>query len=657
MLRKHFIFWLIFTSMISCSKGPVSLDGIKPNLESKIVVFTDTFMLYDILDLSGNELSPNGDSIFLIQSILDTSYSGKALVNFQDSTYSISAFSAINSAPISFTLDTVHELRSLSQINLISLYDPTNYSGLSGQDGDTVDSYNGFNSVTPASQIVPPVLVAAVDSASVLDTVRLQSSVVNTLNFPVKGDYKLSTAGQVIFSKYIDLDVGETYEVDTILNGNVLGNKIKVLFDSVTSIGFTSPTLWSNSNQLTFEVTLSSASITHGVIYPKNSRVFIGGSAINIPVTTRQGDYELFVCSGRLDAQYTLHGLDGPFYLIREVTDSSGFSFLDSNIMVQSPNPFTRNIMFHNDSLDIRQGKIYSNYYVRPLHGFPVRIKPFGTIDVAYGGQNPWNNCYFEGQVDNSLRMFKRINNSGNPNYSHLMDSLNLSSSEVVVNLTGNGIGQLEIQDSSYVSYTLGEAAYGDSIYWNRGSQLIDFGLKNNVTRIRPLISIDSSFVGALPTSMESEVLVTAHSNTGVALQELQYVRTGIKRLLGYSEGRMGYTAETELTINTNGTLDSLIFGADSVAISFEGDAVAQFNTSSELFLSLHDQQGERLVYFEGQLNYNAEGWTTDEFTIENKHLTGEKLKLSFTGYIGELGQSYVGMNDHLTMRIKLSFY
>ena len=643
--------------MISCSRGPVSLDGIKPNLESKIVVFTDTFMLYDILDLSGNELSPNGDSIFLIQNILDTNFTGKALVGFQDSTYSISAFSAINNSPISFTLDSLNEFRALSQINLISLYDPMNFSGLSGQDGDTVDSYNGFNSVTPSSQIVAPVLVTAVDSASILDTVRLESSVVNSLNFPVKGLYKLSTAGQIIFSRYIDLDVGETYAVDTVLNGKALGNKIKVLFDSVTSIGFSNPTLWSNANQLTFQVTLSSASVSNGIIYPQNKRVFIGGSSIHVPVKNRSGDYELFICSGQLDAQYTLHGLDGPFYLIREITDSSGFSFLDSNIMVQSPSHFTRNIMFQNDSLDIHQGKIFSNYYVRPLSGFPIRIKPFGTIDAAYGAQNPWDNCYFEGNVNNTISLYKKVNNSDNPNYSHLMDSLNLSSSEIVVNLLGNGIGNLEIQDSAYISYSLGEAAYGDSIYWNRGSQLIDFGAKNNVIRNRPLISIDSSLMGALPKSMESEVLVTANSNTGVALQELQHVTTGIKRLLGYSEGRMRFTSQTELTINTNGTLDSLIFNADSVAISFEGDAAAQFNTSSELILSLDDQQGNRLVYFEGRLNYNDSGWSTDEFTIENKYLTGEKLKLSFIGFIGELGQTYVGMNDHLTMRIKLSFY
>jgi len=100
-----------------------------------------------------------------------------------------------------------------------------------------------------------------------------------------------------------------------------------------------------------------------------------------------------------------------------------------------------------------------------------------------------------------------------------------------------------------------------------------------------------------------------------------------------------------------------LIFNADSVGISFEGDAVAKFSTSSALILSLDDQQGNRLVYFEGRLNYNDSGWSTDEFTIENKYLTGEKLKLSFIGFIGELGQTYVGMNDHLTMRIKLSFY
>lgn len=659
MYRKLSIIGFFFATMISsCSKGPVSLGGIKPNLESKIVVFADTFMLHDILDLSGNELSQSGDSIFLVQNILDTSYTGRELLNFADSVFGLDSMKSINESDISLRLDSFSDSKFLNQINVISRYDPTNFGILSGYDNDTVTNYSGFNNVTPTNLIVTPFQVPNIDSTSTLDTVRLVTSVENHLNFEMNGHYRLVTGGQVLFSKYIDLPPGDSFTLDTIMYDKLLGKKIKLYFDTVTCPGFGTPVYWSNSNQLKFNISLSKAYVSNGIIEPVNERVFLGSSELNVPIENRGSAYDLYVCSGQLDAQYLLNGIDGPFYLIRVLTDSAGYFYSDSTLMVQSSSAFVRNIMFQGDSLHISMDqKIYAHYYIRPLTGFPIRLKSGYSVDASYGAQSKWDVCFYRGPAQNLLSLSDFIDNTTKTEYSHLIDSLNLTNSEIIVNINGNGIGYLSIADSSFIKYQAGKASYADTIAWNMGSQLSQLVTQNQIIRNRPLQAIDSSAMGALPTTLYSEVEITADTTLGMKLEEVHTVAAGMKRLLGYCEGQLKFVANTDLKINTNGLLDSLILTSDSIMISFEGDAQAEFTTSSDFELLLEGANGKKLVEYAGVLNYNNDGWFTEEYLISQEHLSGQNLKLFISGSIQELEGSYIGMSDFLSMRVKLSFY
>ena len=659
MLKRLTFLALVFASMIfSCSKGPVSFDGIKPNLDSKIVVFADTFMIYDILDLEGNELSPNGDSVFLIQHLLDETYSGRELLDFEDTTLSLTGMYPVNEQHISFRTDSVYDVKSLAQIGVISRYDSYNFGYLSGKDGDTLDSYAGFNNVTPSNAIVTPYQVSFVDSTSILDSVRMVATFANDLDLTLDGKYKLISGGKTFFSKQVNLTAGDTLVIDTVLYSKNIGKKVNVYFDSVTCPGFTTPVYWSISKKLEFRLSLSSTTVSHGKIKPVDERVFIGSSALPVPIKPRGGPYDVYVCSGKIDAQYVLGGIDGPFYLVREITDSATYSSVDSTLMVKSTSPFVRNILFQNDSLHISDSSaIYANYYIRPLSGFPIRIKPNYTVQAAYGAESKWDVCFYRGPVSNTIQLVDVLDNTGNQAYSHIKDSLNLTNSNIVVNVQGKGIGHIEINDSCYIEYSAGESAYGDTISWALGNQLSQMNSNSNLTRVRQLSAIDSSLMGALPVLLKSEVSIAADTIMGLRLEDEHHITTGIQRLLGYCEGKLYYMANTPLTINGNGLLDSIIFSADSITISFEGDAQAQFTTSSELELKLADSSGTILVDYSGVLNYNNDGWMTEEFPIEVSHLTGEELQLYFKGSVGELEGTFIGMNDYLSMRIKLSFY
>lgn len=642
----------------SCSIGPVSLDGIKPNLDSKIVVFADTFMIYDILDLEGNEISSNGDSIILIQSLLDESYTGRQLLDFQDTTILLSGMSPINNGNISFRVDSVFDIKSLTQINIISRYDASNFSTLSGKDGQTVDSYSGFNNVTPTNEIVTPYSVSFVDSTSILDSARLVLTFVNDLDLALDGEFKLVSGGGTFYSDEISLVAGNSLVIDTVIYNQNIGKKIKVYFEDVTCPGFSTPLTWSNSKKLEFSLSLSEAYVSNGKVNPLNERVPIGSYSLKVPIQDRGGAFDIYLCSGQLDAQYLLSGIDGPFYLIREITDSVKYYNVDSTLMVKSASPFVRNILFQNDSLHISDSNVvYANYYIRPLQSFPIRIKPSYTVNSAYGAENMWNVCYYEGPVKNQIILTDILDNSLNEAYSHIEDSLNLTNSSIVINVQGDGIGYLDLTDSCYVKYSSGQGAYGDTINWKMGSQLKHISLNNNLTRIRTLSGIDSTFMGALPIILESEVVITADTTLGLRLDDNHIINTGIQRFLGYCEGKLYYTANTPLTINANGLLDSVIFASDSITISIEGDAKAQFTTSSDLELKLVDSAGVEIINYEGILNYNDEGWATEEFKISPSHLSGEELQLFFRGSLGNLETTFIGMKDYLSMRVKLSFY
>lgn len=653
--RLIFLGFISMSMIYSCSKGPVSLDGVRPNLESNIVVFADTFMIYDILDLEGNELSANGDSIFLIQSLLDESYSGRQLLNFQDTTIPLSGMNAINDENISFRVDSVHGIDDINQIGVIARYDPTNMGYLSGKDGQTVNSYAGWNNVTPTNEIIAPYEVSFVDSTSILDSVRLVLTFANDLQLTLEGDYKLVSGGGTFFSKEVNLISGDSLVIDTVLYNQSIGKKIKVYFEDVTCPGFTTPVVWSVSKKLEFGISLSNAVVSTGKINPTNERVPIGSSTMKIPVTKRNGPYDIYLCSGQLDAQYLLGGIDGPFYLIREITDSVNYSFIDSTLMVKSTAPFVRNILFQDDSLHISDSNtVFANYYIRPLQNFPIRIKPNYTLNAAYGAENMWNVCYYKGPVNNQIVFNDILDNSTNPAYSHIEDSLNLTNSTIVVNVQGDGIGYLDLKDSCFIQYRSGEGAYGDSIHWKMGNQMTS---NNNLTRIRPLSAIDSTYMGALPIIISSEIRILADTTLGLRLDDNHSFSTGIQRFIGYCEGKLFYTANTPLTINGNGLLDSIIFSSDSISISIEGDAKAQFTTSSDLEIKLLDTAGVEIIDYQGILNYNDAGWSTEEYIIHPSFLHGEELQLYFKGGLGDLENTFVGMKDYLSMRIKLSFY
>ena len=659
MLKRLFFLGLIALSMIySCSKGPVSLGGIKPNLDSKIVVFADTFMLYDILDLEGNELSPNGDSIFLIQSLLDESYTGRQLLDFQDTIFPLTGMNPINDDNISFRVDSVYDIKSLTQIGVISRYDNSMFPYFSGKDGQIVNSYAGFNGVTPANEIVTPYQVSFVDSTSILDSVRLVMTFANDLDLSLTGDYKLVSGGGVFFADELELAAGDTLVIDTILYNSSIGKKIKVYFEDVTCPGFSSPLTWSISKKIEFALSLSNATVSEGKVSPVNERVPIGSSTLKVPIKDRGAPYDLYVCAGQLDAQYLLGGIDGPFYLVREITDSVNYSHVDSTLMVKSSSPFVRNVLFQNDSLHIADSNaVYANYYIRPLTGFPVRIKPSYTVNSSYGAENMWNVCFYKGPAKNQIVLTDILDNASNPAYSHIQDSLNLTSSSIIVNVQGDGIGYIEMKDTCFVKFASGKGAYGDSISWNMGAQLSQMSSNNNLLRTRTLEAIDSTYLGALPLLLESEVKIEVDTTIGLRLDDNHIITTGMQRFLGYCEGNLYYSANTPVTINGNGLLDSLIFSSDSIRISIEGDASAQFTTTSELEITLRDSAGVKIMDYTGELNYNAEGWATEEFIIDHKHLTGQQLQLYFKGGLGDLETSFVGMKDYLSMRIKLSFY
>ena len=661
-LRVFLLILLVGAAVSNCGRGYVSLDNIAPNPNSNIVVFTDTFQFGDIIQLSSTPSNSTSDSILLFESFLDTTFSSRAFSGLLDSSYSDSGFQLINKQPLIFDVEGIADSsKSISQLAFISLYNPSDFTFFSGNNGDSVYFYSGFSNKTPSNNLFPSIPFYKIDSASLCEAFRLEAAVENNLNFDIEGVYSIISNGQAILTSNVYIASGDKFEIDSVFQNTTLGKNIKIRFEDVSTPGINvpdtlTPVYIDNSLKLKFKLVVDNIKVSSGKVKPNDQRYFLGSREISYPLKDFGDPFNLFVCSGSLNAQYNLNGFDGPFYVIREVTDSSGYSFTDSSLMVQSPTPFVNDIVFNDDSLYNLKNVLFANYYIRPLSGFPVRIKPNYSVESKYATTGAWNICYFRGPIRRKLLLSNSIYPGLRPERSHLWDSLSLANANIDVLFTGAGIGTLRIYDSAQVKYNMGNMSYMDSVDWAMGVGLGQIYDNNQLAFTRLIDRSEDNSIGMFPNEIQSDIRIGAQTRVGLVFGEDFNVQQGMSTLLGFCEGFLQYNASTELRINSDGAMDSLVFDADSLAMTIIGYGNLLAKSPSDLRITLSDTSGKPLLDQELSAPMDSTLWETRPFEIKPQHVTGTPMQLVIKGDLKNLEGHYLSANDFMVITIKLDF-
>jgi hypothetical protein len=658
---RHNSILLLFLAIVltQCSGGLVSPNSISPNRHSNIVVFQDTFYYQNILDLNASPTSSSSDSVYLLNPISDTVFASRKLINLVDSTYQNDSLHQIQKDTLFLDVEGVATTKSLSQLSFISIYSTSSdFVKFANANLDTMDSYDGFANKNPNNpNIFPSIPLYKIDSASICKSFQLNASVVNDMDIDITGTFSLVTNGKTILSQYTIVNSGDSISLNTTLYGDTLGKNVKIRFENVSCLGFSSPKYIQNQKTLKFYLDIDSISVFYGKVKPIDKRYFLGNDSISMPFKHSKDSLLGFVNSGEILAKYKLFGYDGPFYVIRELRDSLGYIYADSSIMVSSPSEFISNVPLQQDSILLGREFINATYYLRPISGFATRVRPHYRLLGRYGIQSKWDISYVQGRVRSSTVLTTSVSPGLLSNRSHLIDSMSLKSIQLTTTLNGPGYGSYLVKDSLQFTTSGGTVSYNDTSTWklgNNSNDLFNFA-QHSINRVVPPDS--GEIIGAVLNTAAGHVTITIDTIIGLLLKENYSVEQGLATLIGYAEGVLTYTAASSLEINASGTLDSLILTADSVGVRFQLSGSSLVERSTEMEIRLADNQGNELFKEKTALMLNTDPWLSKTFILAPQYLMGEPINLLLVGDIRELEGSYLSVQDYFHLAVIIDLY
>jgi hypothetical protein len=658
---RHNSILLLFLAIVltQCSGGLVSPNSISPNRHSNIVVFQDTFYYQNILDLNASPTSSSSDSVYLLNPISDTVFASRKLINLVDSTYQNDSLHQIQKDTLFLDVEGVATTKSLSQLSFISIYSTSSdFVKFANANLGIMDSYDGFANKNPNNpNIIPAIPLYKIDSASICKSFQLNASVVNDMDIDITGTFSLVTNGKTILSQYTILNSGDSISLNTTLYGDTLGKNVKIRFENVSCLGFSSPKYIQNQKTLKFYLDIDSISVFYGKVKPIDKRYFLGKDSISMPFKHSKDSLLGFVNSGEILAKYKLFGYDGPFYVIRELRDSLGYIYADSSIMVSSPSEFISNVPLQQDSILLGREFINATYYLRPISGFATRVRPHYRLLGRYGIQSKWDISYVQGRVRSSTVLTTSVSPGLLSNRSHLIDSMSLKSIQLTTTLNGPGYGSYLVKDSLQFTTSGGTVSYNDTSTWklgNNSNDLFNFA-QHSINRVVPPDS--GEIIGAVLNTAAGHVTITIDTIIGLLLKENYSVEQGLATLIGYAEGVLTYTAASSLEINASGTLDSLILTADSVGVRFQLSGSSLVERSTEMEIRLADNQGNELFKEKTALMLNTDPWLSKTFILAPQYLMGEPINLLLVGDIRELEGSYLSVQDYFHLAVIIDLY
>jgi hypothetical protein len=658
---RHNSILLLFLAIVltQCSGGLVSPNSISPNRHSNIVVFQDTFYYQNILDLNASPTSSSSDSVYLLNPISDTVFASRKLINLVDSTYQNDSLHQIQKDTLFLDVEGVATTKSLSQLSFISIYSTSSdFVKFANANLGIMDSYDGFANKNPNNpNIFPSIPLYKIDSASICKSFQLNASVVNDMDIDITGTFSLVTNGKTILSQYTILNSGDSISLNTTLYGDTLGKNVKIRFENVSCLGFSSPKYIQNQKTLKFYLDIDSISVFYGKVKPIDKRYFLGNDSISMPFKHSKDSLLGFVNSGEILAKYKLFGYDGPFYVIRELRDSLGYIYADSSIMVSSPSEFISNVPLQQDSILLGREFINATYYLRPISGFATRVRPHYRLLGRYGIQSKWDISYVQGRVRSSTVLTTSVSPGLLSNRSHLIDSMSLKSIQLTTTLNGPGYGSYLVKDSLQFTTSGGTVSYNDTSTWklgNNSNDLFNFA-QHSINRVVPPDS--GEIIGAVLNTAAGHVTITIDTIIGLLLKENYSVEQGLATLIGYAEGVLTYTAASSLEINASGTLDSLILTADSVGVRFQLSGSSLVERSTEMEIRLADNQGNELFKEKTALMLNTDPWLSKTFILAPQYLMGEPINLLLVGDIRELEGSYLSVQDYFHLAVIIDLY
>jgi hypothetical protein len=658
---RHNSILLLFLAIVltQCSGGLVSPNSISPNRHSNIVVFQDTFYYQNILDLNASPTSSSSDSVYLLNPISDTVFASRKLINLVDSTYQNDSLHQIQKDTLFLDVEGVATTKSLSQLSFISIYSTSSdFVKFANANLGIMDSYDGFANKNPNNpNIFPSIPLYKIDSASICKSFQLNASVVNDMDIDITGTFSLVTNGKTILSQYTIVNSGDSISLNTTLYGDTLGKNVKIRFENVSCLGFSSPKYIQNQKTLKFYLDIDSISVFYGKVKPIDKRYFLGKDSISMPFKHSKDSLLGFVNSGEILAKYKLFGYDGPFYVIRELRDSLGYIYADSSIMVSSPSEFISNVPLQQDSILLGREFINATYYLRPISGFATRVRPHYRLLGRYGIQSKWDISYVQGRVRSSTVLTTSVSPGLLSNRSHLIDSMSLKSIQLTTTLNGPGYGSYLVKDSLQFTTSGGTVSYNDTSTWklgNNSNDLFNFA-QHSINRVVPPDS--GEIIGAVLNTAAGHVTITIDTIIGLLLKENYSVEQGLATLIGYAEGVLTYTAASSLEINASGTLDSLILTADSVGVRFQLSGSSLVERSTEMEIRLADNQGNELFKEKTALMLNTDPWLSKTFILAPQYLMGEPINLLLVGDIRELEGSYLSVQDYFHLAVIIDLY
>jgi len=658
---RHNSILLLFLAIVltQCSGGLVSPNSISPNRHSNIVVFQDTFYYQNILDLNASPTSSSSDSVYLLNPISDTVFASRKLINLVDSTYQNDSLHQIQKDTLFLDVEGVATTKILSQLSFIAIYSTSSdFVKFSNANLDSMESYDGFANKNPNNpNLFPSIPLYKIDSASICKSFQLNASVVNDMDIDITGTFSLVTNGKTILSQYTIVNSGDSISLNTTLYGDTLGKNVKIRFENVSCLGFSSPKYIQNQKTLKFYLDIDSISVFYGKVKPIDKRYFLGNDSISMPFKHSKDSLLGFVNSGEILAKYKLFGYDGPFYVIRELRDSFGYIYADSSIMVSSPSEFISNVPLQQDSILLGREFINATYYLRPISGFATRVRPHYRLLGRYGIQSKWDISYVQGRVRSSTVLTTSVSPGLLSNRSHLIDSMSLKSIQLTTTLNGPGYGSYLVKDSLQFTTSGGTVSYNDSSTWklgNNSNDLFNFA-QHSINRVVPPDS--GEIIGAVLNTAAGHVTITIDTIIGLLLKENYSVEQGLATLIGYAEGVLTYTAASSLEINASGTLDSLILTADSVGVRFQLSGSSLVERSTEMEIRLADNQGNELFKEKTALMLNTDPWLSKTFILAPQYLMGEPINLLLVGDIRELEGSYLSVQDYFHLAVIIDLY
>jgi len=658
---RHNSILLLFLAIVltQCSGGLVSPNSISPNRHSNIVVFQDTFYYQNILDLNASPTSSSSDSVYLLNPISDTVFASRKLINLVDSTYQNDSLHQIQKDTLFLDVEGVATTKTLSQLSFIAIYSTSSdFVKFSNANLDSMESYDGFANKNPNNpNLFPSIPLYKIDSASICKSFQLNASVVNDMDIDITGTFSLVTNGKTILSQYTIVNSGDSISLNTTLYGDTLGKNVKIRFENVSCLGFSSPKYIQNQKTLKFYLDIDSISVFYGKVKPIDKRYFLGNDSISMPFKHSKDSLLGFVNSGEILAKYKLFGYDGPFYVIRELRDSFGYIYADSSIMVSSPSEFISNVPLQQDSILLGREFINATYYLRPISGFATRVRPHYRLLGRYGIQSKWDISYVQGRVRSSTVLTTSVSPGLLSNRSHLIDSMSLKSIQLTTTLNGPGYGSYLVKDSLQFTTSGGTVSYNDTSTWklgNNSNDLFNFA-QHSINRVVPPDS--GEIIGAILNTAAGHVTITIDTIIGLLLKENYSVEQGLATLIGYAEGVLTYTAASSLEINASGTLDSLILTADSVGVRFQLSGSSLVERSTEMEIRLADNQGNELFKEKTALMLNTDPWLSKTFILAPQYLMGEPINLLLVGDIRELEGSYLSVQDYFHLAVIIDLY